>query len=95
MNKMFSMPVIPEESRRYSITQLIAEVLRKLGFDGILFDSSLTPKNNLISFNAVDFSYIKGSGRAYVINRVKYSHSLTPFELKKDTSYGEIFYWRM
>lgn len=59
--KVFASPVTPEEARRYSITQLIADCLRQSGFDGVAFKSSVAPGNNLCMFSPPTFSYVDGS----------------------------------
>lgn len=42
--------VTPTTRSHYSITQLIADVIRKLGFDGILFNSTVGGGNNVALF---------------------------------------------
>ena len=62
-----SLPVLPGEAVRYSITQLIAEVLRQRGFDGVAFKSSVSAGRNVCLFKPGTCVFIEGSA---VVRRV-------------------------
>lgn len=68
-DQAMSLPVRPEATGRYSLTQLIADVLRQRGFDGVAFKSSLNDGGrNVCVFRPEDFEYVEGSA---VVQRVK------------------------
>lgn len=68
-DQAMSLPVQPEQAGRYSVTQLIADVLRQCGFDGVAFKSSLNDGGrNVCIFKPEVFEYVEGSA---VVRRVK------------------------
>lgn len=68
-DQAMSLPVRPEQAGRYSITQLIADVLRQRGFDGVAFKSSLNEGGrNVCIFKPEEFEYVPDSA---VVQRVK------------------------
>lgn len=63
LSGLFSKPVADEDDiKDYIPTQFIAEYAKNLGYDGIVYQSSLVPEinsNNLNIFNVVVFNYSK------------------------------------
>lgn len=52
INKAFSMPVLPNEDRaHYAPTQVIAELFKKAGFDGVAYKSMLSDGLNVALFD--------------------------------------------
>lgn len=75
-DQAMSLPVRPEEVSGYSITQLIADVLRQHGFDGVAFKSSLAEGGrNVCIFKPEDFKYIGGSAVVRQVERLRYDLS--------------------
>jgi RES domain-containing protein len=74
----------PSERQSYSITQLIADCIRQLNFDGILFPSSVGDGQNLVVFNPVNMSYTFDNAEVVEVNRVEYNYSQRKW--KKDIS---------
>ncbi|MDQ0195353.1 RES family NAD+ phosphorylase [Paenibacillus wynnii] len=70
--KKFAMPIVPEDRNRYQITQLFAEVFRKLKFDGILFKSSVTGSENLVLFDPSLGEYCIEESEVYSCEKVGY-----------------------
>lgn len=54
-DELMALPVVPGETRQYSITQLIAECLRQKDFDGVSFKSSVGEGQNLCVFRPDSF----------------------------------------
>jgi len=77
INKLFSIPVPPNFQYKYIVTQLISDIIRQKGFDGISFLSSISQGTNFTFFNPQHFTYINGSGSAVLINTLTYSYSHT------------------
>lgn len=65
-------PVAPEAASRYSTTQLIADCLRRNGFDGVAFRSSLSDGVNLCVFQPESFAYVEGSAVVKKVERLAY-----------------------
>jgi hypothetical protein len=55
---------VPEDAARYSITQLLAEVLRQNGLDGVALRSSVGSGSNVCIFSAIDCEFIESSATA-------------------------------
>ncbi|MBZ5608954.1 MAG: RES family NAD+ phosphorylase [Acidobacteriia bacterium] len=49
------MPITPEDRHRYSLTQLLADILRQQGYQGVRFPSSVAPGANLCIFKPALF----------------------------------------
>lgn len=71
-NKAMSQPVTPEAASRYSITQLLAEVARQRGYDGVEFASSIGTGRNLCIFDASSFEYIENSAKVQRVVSLEY-----------------------
>lgn len=56
---MFSVPFDPRDDTAYVPTQFIAERIKKEGFDGILYDSALSPGYNLVLFDETNVEGVK------------------------------------
>lgn len=68
----FATPVIPEERSRYLLGQLIADVLRQLGFEGIAYRSSIAQGTNFCFFDPASFEYVAKSARLMRITSLHY-----------------------
>lgn len=82
--------VIPPSKRHaYSITQLIADCIRRLNFDGVLFPSSVGDGENLVLFNPELMSYTFDNAEVIEISEVKYDY----FTRKWKKNISEIEEW--
>ncbi|MDR6521203.1 RES family NAD+ phosphorylase [Variovorax atrisoli] len=68
----------PAERSQYSITQLIADCIRQLGFDAMFFVSTVGSGINAVLFNSVDAELIKGEGKTFLIENVEYTFKPEP-----------------
>ena len=62
LSMLYSYPITSDDVLEYIPTQFIAEYAKHLGYDGIAFRSSLTPKKNNMNadtYNVVVFNYQK------------------------------------
>jgi hypothetical protein len=78
------LPVVPEDRAKYSLTQLISDSLRRLGFDAVAYRSSVGSGTNLAVFDASAFQYMKGSAKCVEVSRLQYSYSPVPKMGRKD-----------
>lgn len=74
IDELFSLPVLPEERDKYSLTQLLSDALRHLGFDGIGYRSSVGPGVNVAAFDPGCFRYLADSSKVVRINRLQYDY---------------------
>lgn len=68
-----TMPVPPDAAERYMVTQLIADVLRQGGYDGVQYASSVGPGHNVCVFDPAIFSLIPDSEEVHRVVRVDYA----------------------
>jgi hypothetical protein len=78
VERLFSLPITPEERDKYSFTQFLADVIRYLGFDGVAYQSSVGTGRNFAFYSPAIFSYVERSARVLRVNALTYSHSLLP-----------------
>lgn len=64
----------PSERTSYSITQLIADCIRQIGFDGILFNSTVGNGKNIVLFNQTAVEQILADADIVLIDTVKYEY---------------------
>lgn len=66
-NRAMSVPIVPEQADRYSMTQILAETARLRGFDGVEYSSALGGGRNLCIFDPTLFQYVE---RSAVVRRI-------------------------
>lgn len=67
-----SLPVVPDEQEHYLITQFISDTVRDLGYDGIMFNSSVSSGYNLLVFDSAKFEYIEDNSNLLKIKGMDY-----------------------
>lgn len=67
--------ITPAERSQYSITQLIADCIRQLGYDAVMFASTVGTGTNTVVFNSADAEHIDASAKVYLIDKVEYTSS--------------------
>lgn len=75
IEQILSHPVTKDEKHLYFISQFFADVFRKIGFDGVLFSSSISQGQNLVVFNPDNFKYIENSSKVFNIKSLKYAYN--------------------
>jgi len=80
MNKV----IPPSERDLYSITQLIADSARLLGFEGILFNSSVGEGYNLVLFDPNNVEYTFEEAGVVEVDSVKYNYFPREWAKTKD-----------
>ncbi|MCD9554586.1 RES domain-containing protein [Photobacterium carnosum] len=78
--------VPPSERQHYSITQLIADCIRQLGFDGIAFRSTVGEGINLVFFQSSILEFMNDENEVVCIKQVKYDYDPVPI-IQKDYLY--------
>ena len=73
-DQAMSLPVLPDDDASYSITQLIADVLRSRGFDGVSFKSSVkTGGRNICLFEPTVCDYVTASAKVRQVMELRYA----------------------
>lgn len=93
MERAFSMAAPPSNRQLYSLTQFLAEMLRRLGFDGVKFTSTVGKGINLLLFNPDVVTWVPDSSRVVEVHRVIYEHEdkkLHDPEGKYDIDFSDI-----
>jgi len=86
LNNRFSMPILPEETSRYLVSQFYAEIFRKIGFRGVEYKSSISSGTNFCFFEAEDLEYIENSAKVKRITQLNYSFTDAKFELEPEVA---------
>jgi hypothetical protein len=84
IGKKFSIPITPDERDKYLITQFIADIIRQVGFDGVLFNSSVGNGFNVVIFDPEDVEYVKVSGQVYKVQSLSYNAIKQKVELNPE-----------
>lgn len=74
LTELMQKVIPPSERQAYNITQLIADCVRKLDFDGIIFPSSVGDGHNLVVFNPKNMNYTFDDAEVVQIKDVKYEY---------------------
>jgi hypothetical protein len=85
LNKIMSTPVSDNEKHRYSVTQLLTDVLRKLGYKGVMYKSSVAEGTNLCMFEYSSFKQDKSFGEVIEAEELKYKLVESPSVLIADS----------
>ncbi|MHC8287442.1 RES family NAD+ phosphorylase [Pseudomonas sp. XS1P51] len=70
-----SRTIPPSERDQYSITQLIADCVRQLGFDGIMFSSTVGSGKNVVLFDGRCTTQVEAGAEVALIKSVKYEYA--------------------
>jgi hypothetical protein len=79
LSKYMNKVIPPSERQQYSFTQLIADCIRQMGFDGILFNSTVGNGENIVLFDPSIFSYTNEDAEVVEVEKIKYT--LKPLKL--------------
>lgn len=90
---IFSIPVPPDQIKRYTITQFLSDILRKLEFDGVAFKSSIGPGSNLTVFNPDNFHFVNDDSHVVRVNKLQYFYAPLP-EINPEEDYYESGNWQ-
>ena len=72
VSKRLSEPLESKEQNRYLITQYLADIIRSMNFDGIIYDSAMTFGVNYLIFDNRNATVIKNSEYMVKINKIKF-----------------------
>lgn len=89
-DRLMSTPVIPDDRSPYLLTQLLAEVLLRSGYDGVRYRSSLSGSSNICVFKPELFSFVEEHSHVMRVKEVSYKIEPAPTVLHP-TSEHKIF----
>lgn len=72
ISREISLPITPEDRHKYTVTQLLADIIRRQGYDGIRFPSSVATGSNLCIFRPRLFASEPNSGRVLYVKALAY-----------------------
>lgn len=72
IGRKIGIPITPEDRQRYSLTQLLADILRQHGYEGIRFPSSVAPGANLCVFKPALFAVQPDTATVLEVTGLKY-----------------------
>lgn len=78
LDRALSEAVVPEHRHRYTVTQLLAELLRQRGYDGIRFRSAVASGTNLCIFRPHLFRERGEGGRVLRVEALRYDFAELP-----------------
>ncbi|WP_374524942.1 RES family NAD+ phosphorylase [Sphingopyxis sp.] len=68
-------PIIPEERHRYAVTQILADILVRRGFDGVAYRSSVGTGVNLCAFDPSTFAFDESVSAVKQVEQLHYTFS--------------------
>lgn len=83
-DRLMSMPVTPDERTPYLLTQLLAEVLLRKGFDGVRYRSSVSSGSNICVFYPEKFGFVPDHSKVCRVKAVAYEVDNVPSALVPD-----------
>ncbi len=75
IDSLLGAPIIPEERHRYSITQLLSDVLIRNGFEGVIYRSSVGNGINLCAFDPDTFDFDESASAVMKVDDLHYQFS--------------------
>jgi hypothetical protein len=72
ISREISLPITPEDRHKFSVTQLVADLIRRQGYDAIRFPSSVASGSNICVFQPNLFATEPASGKVVCVKGLKY-----------------------
>jgi hypothetical protein len=86
LDRLISTPVIPEDKAGYLLTQLLAQVLKSKGFDGVQYRSSVSDGVNFCLFDPRVAKFADGYSAVHHVQAVRYDAPLSPSLIEPGTN---------
>ena len=84
IQELFMKPVNEQNKGEYAKTQLIAEVIKAIGYKGLIYNSSVSRGKNYVFFTDRNISFIQKSAKLVRIKKIEYSFKTIVNKFKKD-----------
>ena len=73
MQKVFAAAAPPSNKSAYTVTQFLGELFRRLGFDGVVFRSTVEEGENLVIFDPTHAAWVEESSHIIQVTSVRYT----------------------
>lgn len=70
---ILTQPIHAEIKFKYRLTQFFSDIIKKLGYSGIYFQSTQAEGKNVVCFYPENFRYIQYSEEMFTVEKIKYS----------------------
>lgn len=87
VKKIMLQPIHKEIRYKYLITQFISDIIRNIGFSGIIYGSTQSEGENLVCFEKEAYEFVDYSEEMYEIREIKYTVSKVEEGYKKYSMY--------
>ncbi len=87
----------PSDQRVYSVTQFVGQVFRRMGFDGILYRSTVSDGLNLAVFDPSLCEWVQGSSMVMAVKKVIYNYDTAALydpRIDYDIDYARLDKWK-
>lgn len=92
IEQMLSKPVTPGSQAEHYTTQFLADIIRRLHYDGIRFSSSVCNGYNLLIYKPDKFKYIEKQGIAKYVKSLRYEVKDVQYETEHTVNHDSS-YW--
>jgi hypothetical protein len=90
IDHLLSLPIVPEERAKYTVTQALADALKALGFEGAVYRSSVSEGANTAFFDPGVLEEVENSAHAVSIRTLAYdTNALTTIDREREV-YAEL-----
>jgi hypothetical protein len=83
INYLFIQPIHNEIKQKYLITQFISEILREMGFHGIIYKNTQGKGDNVVSFYSEEFEFVLYTDKMYKALEISYQIAIEEQSYKK------------
>ena len=73
IHDLFMMPVNDQNKNRYKETQNITEIVKNMGYNGVIYNSSVSRGKNYAFFTDKNFNFIEKTAKLVKIKKIEYS----------------------
>lgn len=85
---LFAIPVNEQNKKDYLKSQYVARIIRRLGYKGLMYKSSVSSGKNYVFFNDNNFNFVEGSAKLIKVKKIEYSITEIKNKLCKDRETG-------
>lgn len=72
LNRLFSGPILSHENNKYLVTQFLSDIIRSLGYSGVVYDSAQGDGFNVTGFEENLFELVEDSERIVSVGKITY-----------------------
>ena len=88
--KLMLEPVHSGIRHKYLVSQFLSDIIREMGFHGIVYSSTVSFGENLVCFHPENFKCVDFSEKMFIVKKVKYVIDEVPDSYKKYKEYQNL-----